>query len=67
MRTLEELKQHPIRVITLSRALNLETLGMNRGNRQSAYSIVKQEFGFKGNKKKVLDQLQNWIKENLHK
>ncbi|MBO87940.1 MAG: hypothetical protein CMP14_00320 [Rickettsiales bacterium] len=67
MRTLEELKQHPIRVTTLFHALKLETIGMNRGNRQSAYSIVKQEFGFKGSKTKVLDQLTDWMNTHLYK
>jgi len=30
---------------------------------QSAYSIVKQEYGFKGNKKSVLEQMEQIIKE----
>jgi hypothetical protein len=33
---------------------------MNRRG-QSAYSIVKQEFGFKGSKAKVLQKLENVI------
>lgn len=49
------------RLKVLSSALRLECLGMKRGGK-SAYSIVKQEFGFKGNKIEVLDQLEKLIK-----
>ena len=51
------------RVRTLRSALKLELLGMNRRGR-SVYSIIKEEFGFTGNKKKVLEQLNTYIKEN---
>ncbi len=44
-------------------ALKLEILGMTRRG-QSVYSIVKNRFGFTGNKKKVLEQLNTYIKEN---
>jgi hypothetical protein len=47
----------------LRSALKLEVLGMSRKG-QSVYSIVKQEFGFKGNKQQVLDQLLAYIKEH---
>jgi hypothetical protein len=30
---------------------------------QSAYSIIKQEYGFKGSKKSVLEQMEKIIKE----
>ena len=50
------------RMKALRGALKLETLGMKRGGR-SVYSIVKEEFGFKGNKQKVLKQLEEKIKE----
>ena len=50
------------RLRALRGALKLETLGMRRGGR-SAYSIVKEEFGFKGNKQKVLEQLEAKINE----
>ena len=49
-----------VRLLTLKSALKLEILGMNRRGR-SVYSIVKQEFGFKGSKAKVLQQLENVI------
>lgn len=44
------------RMLALRGALHLEVLGMKRHGR-SVYSIVKQEFGFRGNKQKVYDQL----------
>ena len=44
------------RMKTLASMLTLEIMGMKRGGR-SAYSIVKEEFGLKGNKKSVLKQL----------
>jgi len=43
-------------------ALKLELKGFHRRGR-SIYSVVKQEFGFKGNKQKVLDQFELYIKE----
>ena len=46
------------RMKALRGALKLEILGMKRRGR-SVYSIVKEEFGFKGSKQKVLQQLEN--------
>jgi len=46
------------RMKALRSALKLEILGMKRRGR-SAYSIVKEEFRFKGSKQKVLQQLEN--------
>jgi hypothetical protein len=48
------------RLRALRGALKLEILGMKRGG-HSVYSIVKEEFGFKGNKAKVLQQLEEYI------
>jgi hypothetical protein len=45
------------RMRSLRGALKLEILGMKRKGR-SVYSIVKEEFGFKGSKQKVLEQLE---------
>ena len=53
-----------VRILTLRTALRLEVKGMNRRG-QSVYAIVKQEFGFKGNKQKVLDQLNEYIEKNI--
>jgi hypothetical protein len=44
------------RLLTLKAALKLETLGMKH-SRGSVYALVKQEFGFKGSKARVLEQL----------
>ena len=50
------------RLCALRGALKLEILGMRKRGR-SAYSIVKEEFGLKGNKKRVLEQLEQLITE----
>jgi hypothetical protein len=50
------------RMRSLRGALKLEILGMKRKGR-SVYSIVKEEFGFKGSKQKVLEQLETKLNE----
>ena len=50
------------RMKALRGALKLEILGMKRKGR-SAYSLIKEEFGFKGNREKVLDQIEVKIEE----
>ena len=50
------------RILSLRSALKLECLLMKRRG-QSAYSIIKAEYGFKGNKKSVLEQMEQIIKE----
>jgi hypothetical protein len=50
------------RMKALRGALKLEILGMKRKGR-SAYSLIKEEFGFKGNREKVLDQIEAKIEE----
>jgi len=52
------------RMVSLKGALKMEIIGMKRRG-QSAYSIIKQEYGFKGNKKSVLEQLEQKMKGNL--
>ena len=52
------------RMQSLKGALKMEIIGMKRRG-QSAYSIIKQEHGFKGNKKSVLEQLEQKMKGNL--
>tara|TARA_R100001244_G_scaffold132132_1_gene107234 strand:+ start:1431 stop:1640 length:210 start_codon:yes stop_codon:yes gene_type:complete len=47
----------------LRSALKLEVLGMKRKG-PSVYSIIKNEFRFKGSKQRVLDQLLAYIKQN---
>ena len=53
-----------VRIAVLVGALKLEVLGMKRRGR-SVYAIVKDEFGLRGNKRRVLEQLQE-IKERLN-
>jgi hypothetical protein len=48
----------------LKGALKLEIEGMKRRGR-SVYSLIKEEFGFKGNKQKVLRQLELRIEETV--
>ena len=48
------------RLLSLRAALRLEVVGL-RGRGKSAYSIAKQELGVKGNKQKVLDQVNQMI------
>ena len=50
------------RLLALRGALRLEIKGLKRRGR-SVYSIIKEEFGFKGNKEKVLSQMNQLIKE----
>ena len=50
------------RLLSLRGALKLEILGLKKRG-QSVYSILKQEYGFKGNKQSILDQLQVKIEE----
>ena len=44
------------RLLTMKAALKLEVAGM-RHSQGSVYALVKREFGFKGNKARVLEQL----------
>ena len=43
------------RMAVLEKALKLELIGL-KGRGRSAYSVIKSEFGLKGNKQKVYDQ-----------
>ena len=57
---------HNARILTLRSALKLEVntgLKMSRGI--SPFAIIKREFGFKGNKARVLEQLNIFIDENI--
>lgn len=51
------------RRFTLLKALKLELLGM-KGRGPSAYSVIKREFGLKGNKQKVYDQFKKYVEDN---
>ena len=51
------------RILTLRSALKLELKGLKMSRGISAYAIIKREFGFKGNKARVLEQLNAFIDE----
>ena len=48
------------RLLSLRAALRLEVVGL-KGRGRSAYSIAKEELGIKGNKQKVVDQVNEII------
>lgn len=52
------------RMAALKGALKMECAGMGRRG-QSAYSICKQEFGLKGNKQKVLEQMEKLVADAI--
>jgi hypothetical protein len=49
------------RLLSLKGMLKLEIIGMHRSHPPSAYTIIKKEFGFKGNKQRVLEQFEEYI------
>lgn len=51
------------RLSALHKMLRLEIKGMKRRG-QSAYAIIKQETGLKGNRQKVYDQLTELLKNS---
>lgn len=56
------------RALALKHALRLEVRsGLKVSRRFNAYQIVKEEFGFKGSKQKVLEQLEAWIEEKMQR
>ncbi len=59
--TPEAINQYRMRV--LRSALKLEILGMKRRG-QPVSKIIKEEFGLKGNKQKLLEQLDQLMKGN---
>jgi hypothetical protein len=55
-----------VRACSRKGALELEIAGMHRsGRRQTAYSIVKQVYGFRGNRKSVLADLTEYVEATL--
>lgn len=63
--TSDPVEIHLYRLLTLKYALKLEIAGMHHSH-GSVYAIVKKEFGFKGSKKRVLEQLIDHI-DNMSK
>lgn len=54
-------KVNAFRLLALKGALKLEVLGMK--GRVNAYTTIKKEFGFKGNKQKVYDLYVQHLKD----
>jgi len=50
------------RMSVLEKALRLELLGM-KGRGRSAYSVIKSEFGLKGNRQSVHDQFKAMVSD----
>ena len=48
------------RMSVLEKALKLELLGM-KGRGRSAYSVIKSEFGLKGNRQSVYEQFKVYV------
>jgi len=52
---------HNFRYVTLLTGLELELKGLRMNRGRTAYSIIKEEFGFKGNKERVHKQFKEWL------
>lgn len=59
-----ETQTRNFQVLAMRSALKLEILGIKH-SRGSVYALVKRRFGFKGNKNRVLEQLNAYIEENI--
>ena len=51
------------RLLVMRTGLQLEMKGIRMSRGRTCYALVKNEFGFKGNKAKVLRQLEDYIAE----
>jgi len=49
------------RLLTLRTGLKLEIRGLRVSKGRSCYAIIKQEFGFKGDKASVLEQFEKYL------
>ena len=57
-------KQELARLIALRSAMKMEVQGFRMTNKApTAYSILKKEYGMKGNKQKVLDQVSDLLEQ----
>ena len=60
-----EWKINAFRLLQLRKALQLQIKGMRMSSKgPSALTVIKKEFGLKGNSKKVLEQFTNLLNEN---
>lgn len=55
------------RVLTLKAGLKLEVKGLTISRGISCYAIIKKEFGFRGSKAKVLEQITEYCEKNILK
>jgi hypothetical protein len=53
------------RLIVLRSALKLEIKGIRMNRGRTAYSIIKEEFGLKGNRQRVLEQFEELLKDEF--
>tara|TARA_R100000458_G_C8256865_1_gene232861 strand:- start:418 stop:636 length:219 start_codon:yes stop_codon:yes gene_type:complete len=61
-------KQELAKLIVLRGAMRMEVKGFRMTNKSpTAYSILKKEYGMKGNKQKVLEQLNEILDKVLEK
>jgi hypothetical protein len=51
------------RLLTLRSALKLEIVGLKASRGRSAYALIKREFGLKGSKQRVLEQFEEYIRQ----
>ena len=56
---------HVFRLLSLRGALHLELKGLKRGRGPTTYSIIKKEFGFRGNRERVYEQFCEYVEEQL--
>ena len=54
------------RLVVLKSALKLEIKGIRMHRGRTAYSIIKKEFGFKGDRQRVLDQFETMIQREVN-
>jgi uncharacterized protein (DUF2141 family) len=52
------------RLVVLKSALKLEIKGIRMHRGRTAYSVIKKEFGFKGDRQRVLDQFETMIQRD---
>jgi hypothetical protein len=52
------------RMICLEKGLKLELKGLRLTRGRTCYSIIKEEFGLKGNKQRVYDQFTKMMEES---
>jgi hypothetical protein len=51
------------RMLTLKQGLRLEIVGMRMTRGRTCYSIIKEEYGLKGNKRRVFAQFEELCQE----